>query len=90
MTNDTRTFRVLLQLSILEVDRNYPATERVWAEERVVVPLERIAALDAQAMVDRAVRNVVHIAGQTDQPEEPEEEVPVIPAFLKHRAAKKA
>ena len=69
MGDKPRTFRVLLQAAVIETD-GY-STERIWAEEKVVVPLERIAALDAQAMIDRLVRDVVHIAGQAEE-EEPD------------------
>lgn len=78
MSDKPRTFRVLLQAAVIEAD-GYN-TERIWAEEKVVVPLERIAALDAQAMIDRLVRDVVHIAGQAEEEE---------PSNLKHVAKKK-
>lgn len=60
--------RLVVQVSVIEVGGGFLSTskeaERTWSVEQVVVPIDRVAALDVQGMVDRQLSNVVVIAGQ--------------------------
>lgn len=63
-----RNFRLVALVQIIEVGEGVFSTardvERTWHQEQIVVPLDRVSALDVQEMVDRALKNLVVIAGQ--------------------------
>ena len=64
-----RKFRVLVQVQVIEQAYGFSGTDRIWSERMMVVPLERIAALDPGALVEQAVKDVVHVAGQKEEAE---------------------
>lgn len=65
--------RLVVMVQVVEVGAGFLSTardaERIWHHEQVVVPLERVAALDLSAMIDHAIQNVVVIAGQDGKEE---------------------
>jgi hypothetical protein len=66
-----RPFRLVVIVQLIESAPGFLSTardaEHIWHQEQVVVPLERVGALDLDGMVKRAINNVVVIAGQDNR-----------------------
>lgn len=62
----------VLLVTVAVIEREGFSTDRFWSQEQIVVPLDRVAALDVNAMVDRGITNLQHIAAQ-NQPQKEEE-----------------
>ena len=62
-----KRLRLVALVQVIEVGEGMFSTaretERTWHQEQIVVPLDRVGALDVQDMVNRALKNVVVIAG---------------------------